>query len=143
MDDKFSTEYLSIKFVQLNYCCKKIWQPMGPASADHSPSKWTHRLSSYFFCSLNSNPKWIVFCRNIGWLMKNIVKGLSVEKWVMINHPKIPQMPKLSTQAKKGFNSWFGKVWPEKNIHCYELEIKFHHTIVDSNPIQKMILFHC
>ena len=41
--------------------------------------------------------------------MKNIVKGLSVEKWVMINHPKIPQMPKLSTQAQKGFNTFFSK----------------------------------
>ena len=37
--------------------------------------------------------KGLVFCRNNGWLMKNMDKGLTVPKWVLINWPKIPQMP--------------------------------------------------
>ena len=37
--------------------------------------------------------KGLVFCRNNGWVMKNMYKGLSVPKWVLIVWPKIPQMP--------------------------------------------------
>ena len=54
--------------------------------------------------SPNSNPNaiWIglvFFCRNNGWLRKNIDKELTVQNWVLINRPKIPQMPQnLSSQ---------------------------------------------
>ena len=34
--------------------------------------------------------------------MENMDKGLTVPKWVLINQPKIPQMPQnLSAQAQK------------------------------------------
>ena len=46
--------------------------------------------------------KGLVFGRNNGWLMKNMDKGLTVPKWVLINLPKIYQ-PKLSAQAKMFF----------------------------------------
>ena len=43
--------------------------------------------------------KGIVFYRNNGCLLKNMDKRVSVTKWVLINRPKIPQMPqKLSAQ---------------------------------------------
>ena len=32
--------------------------------------------------------------------MKNMDKGLTVSKWVLINRTKTPQMPKLSAQAQ-------------------------------------------
>ena len=46
------------------------------------------------------------FCRNNGWLMENMDKGLTVPKWVLVNCQKIPQCPKLylpnlSAQAQK------------------------------------------
>ena len=60
---------------------------------------------SLILCSPNSNSKipipknylgfgykGLVFCRNNGWLMKNMDKGLTVQKWVLINQQKIPQM---------------------------------------------------
>ena len=43
----------------------------------------------------NYNPKkylGLVFFRNNGWIMKNMDKGLTVTKWVLIVWPKIPQM---------------------------------------------------
>ena len=41
----------------------------------------------------------VVFCRNNGSLMENMDKGLTIPKWVLINRPKIPQMPQnLSAQ---------------------------------------------
>ena len=64
-------------------------------------------------CSPNSNPNpksivwiWIqrlVFCRNNAWLMENMDKGLTIPKWVLINWPKIPQMPQ---------NLFVQIVWP-------------------------------
>ena len=43
--------------------------------------------------------KGLVFCRNNGWIMENMDKGLTVPKWVLIIRPKIPQMPQnLSAQ---------------------------------------------
>ena len=43
--------------------------------------------------------KGLVFCRNNGWLMENMDKGLTVPKWVLINWPKIPEIPRsLSAQ---------------------------------------------
>ena len=36
--------------------------------------------------------KGIVFCRNNGWLMKNMDKEPTVPKWLLINQPKIPKM---------------------------------------------------
>ena len=35
--------------------------------------------------------KGLVFCRNNGWLMENMEKGLTLPKWMLINWPKIPQ----------------------------------------------------
>ena len=72
----------------------------------------------------NLNPKWIFrtevdikayFCRN-GWLMENMDKGLTVPKWVLINWPKLPQMPqKFCAQ----FVCPCPKVWDfnEKRLH--------------------------
>ena len=37
--------------------------------------------------------KGLVFCRNNGWLMENMDKGLTAPKWVLIVWPKIAQMP--------------------------------------------------
>ena len=34
----------------------------------------------------------LVFCRNNGWIMEKMDKGLTVPKWVLIVWPKIPQM---------------------------------------------------
>ena len=53
--------------------------------------------------------KVLVFCRNNGWLMENMDKGLTVPKWVLTNQPKVPQiltypkiyLSKLSAQAQK------------------------------------------
>ena len=48
--------------------------------------------------------------------MENMDKGLTVQKWVLINRPKIPRMPKhLSAQ----FVSLSPKVWyfDEKRLH--------------------------
>ena len=46
-----------------------------------------------------SDFKGLVFCRNNGLIMKNINKALSVPKWVLIDRPKIPQLPQnLSAQ---------------------------------------------
>ena len=43
--------------------------------------------------------KGLDFCRNNGWIMKNMDKGLTVPKLVLIVQSKIPQMPQnLSTQ---------------------------------------------
>ena len=37
--------------------------------------------------------KGLVFCRNNGWIMENMDKGLTVPKWVLIVRPEITQMP--------------------------------------------------
>ena len=37
--------------------------------------------------------KGLVFCRNNYWLMENMDKRLTLPKWVLINRPKILQMP--------------------------------------------------
>ena len=35
------------------------------------------------------------FCRNNGWIMENMDKGLTVPKWGLIVWPKIPQTPQI------------------------------------------------
>ena len=60
--------------------------------------------------------KGFVFCETNGWLMKNMDKGLTVPKWVLINRSKTPQMPQnLSAQIV----CWSPKVWnlDEKRLH--------------------------
>ena len=60
--------------------------------------------------------KGLVFCRNNGWLMENMDKGLTVPKWVLINRTKIPQMiQNLSAQIVCSNQ----KVWDfdEKRLH--------------------------
>ena len=48
---------------------------------------------------LESGYKGLVFCRNNGWIMENMDKGLTVPKLVLIVWPKILQMPQnLSAQ---------------------------------------------
>ena len=45
--------------------------------------------NKYFGCGCKS----LVFCRNIGWIMENMDKGLTVPKWVLIvRHPKFPRI---------------------------------------------------
>ena len=60
--------------------------------------------------------KGLVVCRNNGWLMENMDKGLAVPKWVLINRPKIPQIPQnISAQ----FVCLSPKFWDfdEKRLH--------------------------
>ena len=58
--------------------------------------------------------KGLVFCRNNGWLMENMDKGLTVPKWVLINQPKIPpNAPKFifpnCLPKPKNFVFWWKK----------------------------------
>ena len=58
--------------------------------------------------------------------MENIDKGLTVPKWVVINWPKIPQMPQnLSAQIVCPGP----KVWDfdEKRLHWASVVRVFHH----------------
>ena len=66
-----------------------------------SDMDYKHMMAkSLILCSphLNSNKylgvgyKGFVFCRNNGWLIENMDKGLTVPKQVLINWSKIPQM---------------------------------------------------
>jgi hypothetical protein len=60
------------------------------------------KAKSLILCGPNSNPnpyeylgwgyKRLIFCRSNGWIMKNMDKGLTVPKWVLIVWPKIPKM---------------------------------------------------
>ena len=60
----------------------------------------------------NSNPKkrlgfgyeGLVFCRNNSWLMENMGKWLTVPKCVLINQPKIPQIPQNLSAQKFGIS---------------------------------------
>ena len=84
----------------------------------------TRWLNPWFYASqipipnkyLEFGYKGLVFCRNNGWLMENMDKGLTVPKWVLINQPKISQMPQnLSAQIA----CLRPKVWDfhEKRLH--------------------------
>ena len=42
-----------------------------------------------------SGYKGLVLCRNNGWIMENMDKGVTVSKWVLIVRPKIAQMPQI------------------------------------------------
>ena len=81
----------------------------------------TRRLNLKFFATQIQLPlpneylwvryKGLVFCRNNGWIMENMDKGLTVPKWVLIFRPKIPQMPqKMSAQndcpSQKVWSFW-------------------------------------
>ena len=58
------------------------------------------------FIYLGLGYKDLLFCKNIGWLMGNMDKGLTEPKWVLINWPKIPQTlsaQKFGISMKKGF----------------------------------------
>ena len=66
----------------------------------------TWRLNPQFFAAQIQISIGLVFCRNNGWIMENMDKGLTVPKWVLIIRPKIPQMPQnlsqnLSTQPSQ------------------------------------------
>ena len=43
-------------------------------------------------------------------------KGLTVPKWVLINRPKIPQMPKNLSAQKFGFSMKKGFIWRPKSV---------------------------
>ena len=60
--------------------------------------------------------------------MKNMDKGLTVPKWVLINRPKIPQMPQ-NLSAKIVCPS--PKVWDfdEKRLHWASVVCGSHHTV--------------
>jgi hypothetical protein len=70
--------------------------------------------------------------------MENMDKGLTVPKWVLINQPKIPQMPQnLSAQ----FVWPSQKVWDfsEKRLHWASVvrgTAKSSNSIHDSSAIQ-------
>ena len=87
---------------------------------------YTRRLNLKFFAAqiqitlpnLGVGCKDLVFCRNNGWIMKNIEKELTVPKWMLIVRPKIPQMhqnlsAQISAQAQKFFFGDFN----EKRLH--------------------------
>ena len=65
--------------------------------------------------------------------MENMDKGLTVPKWVLINWPKIPQMPQnLSAQIVCPSP----KVWDfdEKRLHWVSVVCVWNH----SKPLQQM-----
>ena len=65
--------------------------------------------------------------------MENMDKGLTVPKWVLINRPKILQMPQnSSTQAQK-----FG-ISMKKRLHWASVV----HDVVQVNHIQNIFLIH-
>ena len=89
-----------------------------------SLTKDTRRPNIYFFAAqiqititianviyLWFGTKGLVFCKNNGWIMKDMYKGLTAQKWVQIVWRKIPQIPQnWSAQVqmfwvsmKKGF----------------------------------------
>ena len=73
--------------------------------------------------------KGYVFCRNNGWIMKNMDKGLTVPKWVLIVWPEIPQMPQnLSAQIV----CLSPKVWDfdEKRFHWASLVRAFGKNLI-------------
>ena len=87
-----------------------LWQPSNKAClqfyARTTDKRW---LNPWFLAAQIQIPvpnkysgfgyKGLVFCRNNGWLMEIMVKGLTVPKWVLINWPKISQMAQnLSAQ---------------------------------------------
>ena len=58
------------------------------------PNSLQHKFKSHGIWVLK-----LVFCRNNGALMESIARGLTVQKWVLITWPKIPQMTQnLSAQ---------------------------------------------
>jgi hypothetical protein len=94
------------------------------------------------------------FCRNNGWIMENMDKGLTVPpKWVLIVQPKIPQMlQNLSVQfvcpspQVLDFN--------EKRLHCASVDRLQMYLIcrsletfsikLNKHSISKIVLtFHC
>ena len=65
------------------------------------PTDYGHTTDkSLILCGPNSNPKGLVFCRNNGWFMENMDKGLIVPKWVLIDSSAkyTPNAPKFSAQ---------------------------------------------
>ena len=50
----------------------------------------------------------LVFCRNNGWFKENMDKRLTVPKWLLINWPKIPQIPQ---NLLPKINEGAGRVW--------------------------------
>ena len=74
-----------------------------------------------------------VFCRNNGWLMENMDKGLRVPKWVLKNRVKIPQMLQdLSAQIVCPST----KVWnfDEKKLHWVSVVcVRIHQFLLPLN----------
>ena len=80
--------------------------------------------NKYFGCGY----KGLFFCRNNGWLMKNMDKGLTLPKWVLINQLKIPQIPQnISAQ----FVCPSPKIWKfnEKMLHLVSVVLVWNDTL--------------
>ena len=59
--------------------------------------------------------KGLVFCKNNGWLLEKMDKGFTVPKWVLMNWPKISQIPQsLSVQIV--WTSSFGFQWKKASL---------------------------
>ena len=96
-------------------------------------SPWTHAKSLILAAQiqipipneyLRCGYKGLVICRNNGWKIENIDKGLTLSKWVLIVLPKIPQIPqKLSVQFVSStkvwdFNDWASVVHKLCHFNC-------------------------
>ena len=94
-------------YVQSKICSKymKHWKSYMDFYTDYGHTK----AKCLILCDPNSSPipnkylgcryKGLVFCRNNGWIMKKMDKGLLLAKLVLRVWPKIPQMPQnLSAQ---------------------------------------------
>ena len=99
------SSHLTLKIIG-NLKSTKFWGTWMVKTTDYGHTK----AKSLILCGLR------FFCKNNGWRMVNIDKGLTVPKWVLIVRPKIPQMPQnLSAQ----FVSSCPKVldFNEKRLH--------------------------
>ena len=66
------------------YCDKQFLSGLTRWITDYGFSKAKSQILGY---------KGLVFCRNNGWIIDKMDKGLTVPKWVLIVWPKIPQIP--------------------------------------------------
>ena len=94
---------------------------------------WGYFLSIQW--DLDINYKDLVFCRNNGRLMENIDKGLTVPKWVLINQPKVPQMPQ-NLSAQIVCPSQKDQDFDEKSLHWVSVVCDINHMVVESSTVQ-------
>ena len=102
----FQVSILMLSYMVNNVIFMSLWFQQIPIfGTEHRlDTRW---LNPWFFAAQIQIPirnkylefgyRGLVFCRNNGQLMENIDMGLTVPKWVLINWPKVPQMPQNSS----------------------------------------------